>query len=709
MPSRIADRLASARREESRIMVGRAADIAEFARLIAEPIFPYFVLFVTGPGGVGKTTLLGAFAERCSAAGVRVSRISGDEFDPSPASFLDAIAKSLHLNDSAPETVLASLESEGRLVLFVDNFEAVSALDGYLRDSFIPNLPETVLIVIAGRRAPAHPWKSDPGWRAIVRIIALRNLTPTETRAFLCDRNVPLDRHDAVLEFTHGYPLALSLVADVFQQNGSVPFESQAFADVVPALLDRLLEDTPEGPYRNALELCALVRTTTEPLLADVLEIDAADKAYAWLADLSFVEHGPQGLMPHEMAREALLADLKRRHPDRLIALHRKASAYYSGRIRRVLGEEQQRTLTDFVYLHKDNSAVKAAFAWPDASPIQTDSVHSADKPYLVSMAEQHEGKESAALLKRWLNHPAAWTVVYRVQSPDQGRSAIAGFVTGISLNALEIEEEAGYDPALESPRAYLGSQPGLREGEVATFFRFWMSADTYQDVSPIQSMIVLTAVRHYLTTPGLAYTFFYCADPTFWEPAYAYAEMHRMVGHDFRIGSKSYGLFVHDWRTMPPAAWLSALADREVAGDDTSTPHVDRPPLLVLSREEFDDAVRTALRQFGRSEAGSLVNNPLLKSRIIVDRLSIEHSTALERAAVLRELLRDSVGTLAENRRREKSYQCVYKTYIEPSGSQEDIADQLDLPFSTYRRHLTTGISLIGDLLWNLETGGTA
>jgi hypothetical protein len=53
----------------------------------------------------------------------------------------------------------------------------------------------------------------------LVRIISLRNLPPQESRAYLSARQIPAARQTAVLEFTHGHPLALSLMADVLDLN----------------------------------------------------------------------------------------------------------------------------------------------------------------------------------------------------------------------------------------------------------------------------------------------------------------------------------------------------------------------------------------------------------------------------------------------------------------------------------------------------------
>jgi hypothetical protein len=57
--SRLGDRLAVARR---RRFVGRAAELALFNSALAEAEPPFALLHVHGPGGVGKTLLLGEFA-----------------------------------------------------------------------------------------------------------------------------------------------------------------------------------------------------------------------------------------------------------------------------------------------------------------------------------------------------------------------------------------------------------------------------------------------------------------------------------------------------------------------------------------------------------------------------------------------------------------------------------------------------------------------
>jgi hypothetical protein len=48
-----------------------------------------------------------------------------------------------------------------------------------------------------------------------------------------------------------------------------------------------------------------------------------------------------------------------------------------------------------------------------------------------------------------------------------------------------------------------------------------------------------------------------------------------------------------------------------------------------------------------------------------------------------------------------------LYRTYFDPAPSQERAAELLDLPFSTYRRHLEGGGTRVGEILWQKEIGG--
>ena len=179
--------------------------------------------------------------------------------------------------------------------------------------------------------------------------------------------------------------------------------------------------------------------------------------------------------------------------------------------------------------------------------------------------------------------------------------------------------------------------------------------------------------------------------------------DIKRSPEADFEVGGKHYAQFAHDWRAMPIASWLEMLGEREL-NTDLKPSDLEREaptPLVVLSQPEFEEAVRDALRDYTRANA--LQHNPLLRSRLITDR-----SKGQSNASSLQTLIREAAQNLKTNPKDEKLYRALQRTYLEPAATQELAAEVLDLPFSTYRRHLSNGIERMVAWLWQQELHGT-
>jgi AAA ATPase domain len=694
--SRLADRLAAARR---RGFVGREPEIRLFRAAVTSPELPFQVLYIHGPGGVGKTSLLREFGQTCNEEGFGFSYLDGRDLEPTADALTQALGA---ITDS----------SEGmsfRRIVAVDTFETLGSLDAWLRDTFLPLLPADVLFVVAGREPPSPAWRADPGWQTLFRTLPLRNLSRAEAEIYLDRRSVPGGEQQAVLDFTHGHPLALSLVADLFAQGRAIHFQSEAAPDIVRTLLQQFVQKVPGPAHRTALEACALLRLTTEGLLAAMLAMPDAHELFEWLRGLSFVESGQQGLFPHDLAREALVADLRWRNPDWYAELHRRARTYYIERVQQLRGAEQQRALIDLIFLHRDNQAVRPFFELlrqaGDAnreatagSSIATEPARDEDVPELVAMVRQHEGDDSAEHASRWLAAQRHNALVFR---DADGRPA--GFMFMLALDRASANDIA-VDPAAVAARRYLTEHGPLRPGERSTLFRFWMAREAYQSVSAIQGLVFVEAVRHYLVTPGLAMTFFPCAEPGFWAPMFAYADLARLPETDFEVGGRRYGMYGHDWRQVPPMVWLDLLAEREIAATPPSAQAPPaREPLMVLSRTDFSTAVHDALRNLLRPDG--LRANPLLRSRLVVERVGGAASAA-ERSTALQALVHEACERLRQSDRELKLYRALDRTYLRPAPTQERAAELLDVPFSTYRRHLRTATETVADHLWSLEIG---
>lgn len=695
MTQSLAERLKAARQRQ---FVGRVGELGILQAALTTEQWPFILLYVFGPGGVGKTALLTQYQRLCEGAGLHPLRLDARNLEATPEAVLGALRMALNITPLA-DVADALAQRGGRQVLMFDTCENLALLDLWFRETFLPGLPENVLVVMAGRQPLEAAWRADPGWQALVRVLPLRNLHPEESRAFLAERGLPPDKFTPVLNFTHGHPLALALVADVFQQRSGQNFQPEASPDIVKTLLESFVQKVPGPAHRAALEACSLVRVLTESLLATMLGMPDAHELFEWLRGLSFIEAGPFGLYPHDLAREALAADVRWRNPDWYAELHKRARADYVARLQRSSGIIQQQVLFDLIFLHRDNAVVRPVFEWQAGGNLLADAYRETDRAAVLDMVAKHEGAESARWAEFWLERqPAGFTIL---RDPT---SQPAGFMHIVNLSTAA-PQELEADPVTRVAWAYLQTHAPLRSGEVGVFFRFWMARETYQAVSAVQSLIFVLAVRHYLTTPGLAFHFFPCAQTEFWANVFAYADLHRLPEADFEVGGQRFGAYGHDWRVTPPAAWMTLLAEREtMVGAPEAPPPKPAASLIVLSETDFADAVRGALQDYTQTDL--LRANPLLRSRLILERVGHQVDEA-GRVAMLAALIKDAASTLLASPRDAKLYRALEATYFKPVGTQEQAAEAIDLPFSTYRRHLKAGLTRLTELLWQKEIGG--
>jgi hypothetical protein len=735
MPESFADRLRAA--HQSRF-VGRTSELKAFEKALDADLPPFAVLYVHGPGGVGKTALTTEMQYRCADRDVPVHAVDARNIEPSA----EAVEASL----AATGLDLENLDDLGdtRRVVFVDTFEAWTPLYGWIRQELIPRLPASCIVVLSGRTPPPAAWRSDLGLEPLLRVLPLRNLPRRMGMAYLERRGIDEGLRERILSFSHGHPLSLSLAADAAAQDPGAEFDPVDSPDLMGTLVQRFLERVPSDRHRKALEACALVRVCTEPLL-DTLLGDMDDTApassspangrdisertvigapsrngtsgsahdlFQWLRDLSFIETSETGIFPHDIVRTAISADLRWRDEASFREMQQRARSHYldaldavtSGPDAREPGGSQssQHILTDYLFLFRQNPIVRPFFQrlrdeWNAGDPPVRDAPREEDRKPLREMVHAHEGEASAELFDYWWDHQASETQVFR-----DGEETPAGFLMHVDLRHVSVDDRET-DPGIDAACAFLEKEAPLRSGETAAHFRFWMSRDAYQDISPVQSLISAYRVRFYLTTPSLAYTFVPTPQPERWELLFAYGDMHRVEGAGYTVGDRDYAVFGHDWRVTPPRAWLDQLAERDLSSS-MPEPSASGPTMIVLSRSDFDDAVKEAFKAHARPEA--MHDNPLLRSRMVAQEVGLDASVE-DRVEFLRERLDETAYSLDGDPKTAKYYRAVRATYLNPQPTQERAAEHLGLAFSTYRRYLKRGLEHVADLLWRDEIGG--
>ena len=682
----LGDLLASRRR---RRFVGRQAEVELFSAALAADDPAFRVLYLHGPGGIGKTSLLEVYARRAEAAGAAVVRLDGRELSPQPRAVLEVLRPLLEADIAGTAT-----EGSGRVVLLIDAYDRLAPLDDWIRIDLLPRLPATALTVLAGRRPPDPAWRVDPAWRDLLRVVSLRNLGPDESRQLLRRTNVDDALHERLLAATHGHPLALSLLADVVVGGGAAPRPDEPLPpDVVASLVRRFIEVVPSAQHRRALEVCAIARVTTESLLRDVLDVDDAHELFTWLRELSFVESGPDGVSPHDLARDVLDIDLRWRDPDSYQQVFRRVRAHIHVRLRTLRGRAQQQALFDEKFVFRNLPSVLSPVDWDAWGRHHPEPACADDRAAVLALIATHEGDAAAAIAEHWLDRQPDGCFVLR----EEGE--VRGVLLLLDLTAATAHDRAA-DPGADAAWTYVQRHTPPRTGEVVTQTRFVVDRDAYQGPSPTLNATPILTLQRHLATPQLAWDLLTLHEPEPWDDYFAIADMHRAAGGDFTVGGRRYGLFAHDFRQVPVDAWLELVTERALAQDPTVRPP-PAPHVFVLSHEEFTDAVRQALSDLQRLDL--LARNPLLKTALLRERAGGDEPTA-DHLAVL---LSDAVGSLGSHPRDDKLLRAVERTYVHPAATQERAAAALGLPFSTFRRHLTQGVSRIVDWLWEREVYG--
>jgi AAA ATPase domain len=667
------ERRLRAGREET--FVGRADELAVFSAALTGEADQPRLLYVHGPAGIGKTQLTERFTRMAESAGRVVVRIDARTVRPTTEAFVQAARQALCVE---------------RPVLVIDSFERhEDSLVEWFRDSFLPWMPEGALVVVAGVRPLPARWRADPAWSGSLRVLPLGALSVGEAAELLRRRGTPPAARPAILEFAGGHPLALTVAALTVRpgDDGWTPT-----GRVLKLVLARLVGELPSPAHREVLELCAHAPVTTEDLLRRMhppgTGADAA-ALFAWLRRLPYVDAVAGGLVLQPVVREAVDADLRWRDAETYEQVHRRLRAVLVDRAGEACGDAVLPALAALSVLTRTGPGLGPA-------TVTEEPVTAHDVRFLLTAAARDGGP--GPLLGFWLaRRPEAFRVL---RAPGGGR---IGIVAVLELSGFDLEE-VGADPAVAAAWAHSTATAPLRPGETLRIVRFVVPGDVSEAGGAAASAGVLPAALGLRVLAELvrgepsAWSYLVTDDAGPWEPLAEAGALHPVP---FPGGSGTF--LARDGRTMPPAAFWELVDRRPGAGGPAPGPQRAR---LVLSRPEFDSAVRDLLRWWRRPER--LAANPLLRTRLVEPTPAAGDGGAGGEVEALKAVAAAELKGLQDEARSVKPAQAVGITYLRGTPTQQVAADQLGLPFSTYRRHLVAGVERLAGRLWAREIYGT-
>jgi DNA-binding winged helix-turn-helix (wHTH) protein len=548
-------------------ITGRERERAQL-RALLEPDGPC-VAYVHGLAGVGKTTLLHAFAREARAGGAEVIELDGHVVAATQREFLAAIG------GTAVEEAAAALGARGeRVVLILDTFELFAMLDHWLCRVMLPALPANVRVVIGGRNAPFERWRS---YGSLLCAIPLGNLSPDDADELLRRNGVDGMAAQRINAVAHGHPLSLQLAAVTLRDRPGVAIQEIA-AGTVGEELARLYLDGLDADTRRALNAAALTRRTTLSLLAAMLPDEPATEAFARLRDLPFVELTAGGLLVHDTVREATAALLRAADPQEYWRLRAAAWSCLRAELRGAPRRELPRYTADLLYLIEEEEVRRAFFPAAAGEQLVRPATPD-DLPAMEALVP-----DEADVLRAW------WTAV-----PDKffvackGTGAVAGF--GCLAEPGDVSPRViDGDPLASRWREHLRGDP-IPRGQRALYLRW---AVPITDLVAL-SAVLLDATRVYMEMrPELRRVYARGADLLGTDPACAMVIGYLPLEDDPESVCMDFG----------PASvegWLEELGARQLLnGDDEADPAgltpLEAQALAYLRAREGQAVERAAL-----------------------------------------------------------------------------------------------------------------
>lgn len=410
---------------DAELFAGREADLEVVDRLL-DPDSRERILYVHGPGGIGKSALLRELRRRGERAGHTVLAVDGRTLPLA----IDLLAERL---TPPPGSI--------NPIVVIDEVESLGASLVALREVLFDILPAAARVVVAGRRRADRSWLEGE-LEGVSLELALGPLSDGDAVQLLARRGVgngTLQRD--IVAWAKGSPLALALAAST---GTDAPMD---FAD--PNLFDRLMRHLIgreiEGIDPAVLDVASITWALDSRLIAAALPGRSTRGALTELLALSVVESVGHRAVLHPLLAQALRARLRAERPHEYRALVLRIADHL--RTRCLDGDPNALVeLTSLI----ENPLVRAGAGLGAGNTHYADSLRAGDIDRAVEMGGILARRRMAELAPWAERFPEFTTVVRR----STGRLAGIALCVPASVLLSSDPEDATVAPIVEHIRA---------------------------------------------------------------------------------------------------------------------------------------------------------------------------------------------------------------------------------------------------------------
>lgn len=554
--------------------VGRDEELEALGTLL-NPDGPK-VTHLYGIAGIGKSCLLDVFAGQARAAGATLVKLDCRAMEPTPNGFFQELGSAIGTpTEDLQEAAKRLADLGSRVILVLDTYEVYRLMDTWLRQILVPALPDRICLLCVGRERPLPAWRALPGWHGRFRAIALGPLEDKEAVHLLGFFGVPAKAAARIAHATHGHPLALQLAASAYAERPNLAFDELSLQQALEELTQMFLADVKDPIARRTLEACTVVRRVTVSLLRALLPDLAPRDAYDRLRTLPFVDAADDGLLIHDVVREAIARSLRASDPCGFLGYQKAAWQQLLEETQGAGRGELWRYTADMLYLI-ENPVVREAFFPSGTQSLAVEPARPADDEAIRGIVQAREGNAAAQyLLHWWRRRPDAFAVV-------RGRDEQ---VLGLCCKFASDQVEPGWlrdDPITAQWQEHLEQQP-LTEGQKALFCRRWLSLDDGEAPSDVQAAIWLDLKRTYMELrPRLRRVYLTVQDLASYGPVASRLGFQVLEDRALQLDGATFHSAVLDFGPASVDGWLASLVAAELSIERTSLLDSDARELVI-------------------------------------------------------------------------------------------------------------------------------
>jgi class 3 adenylate cyclase len=568
--------------------VGREKELSLLRNAISADELPFVVVYIHGIGGIGKSRLLQAVFQNLHPD-ITPIRLDCREIEPTEQGFLKALRDSVCPEEFELEktTIISKLAQPGRrTVLALDTYETFGLMDTWLRQEFIPDLPDTVLVFINSRERPNSAWLTTPGWESLFHEIHLKELTENDAHEMLRLRGLNKSQIKKVNRFARGYPLALELACAAIKNNPDLEMIEGPPPKVLKHLTDRFLSGLPLE-IKEAIEASSTVRRFTEPVLRSLLNKTNVKEVLNKLQELPFVNATGEGLFLHDLVRETISNSLSTRDPESYRSYRRRAWRYFNTESYRAQAINLWQYTADLLYLLQ-NPNIREAFFPRGASDYTVERATTGDTEEIYNICSTTEPKEAARLIQRWWDrHPETFSVA---RTRDV---RVAAFY--ILFEPKDVDPDLlADDPLTAAWLEHLRINP-LAPGERVLFLRRWLTRLIGEAHSPALAACWLDVKRTYMELrPGLRRLYGTVTDPGPFLPMLGPLGFVPLAEANVFLGGITYHTALLDFGPSSVDGWLSRLIGAELGLDKEEIEEIPEGTVTILFADIADSTMLT-------------------------------------------------------------------------------------------------------------------